>query len=307
MPKSIRAAGFFLLAVTLRAVELASGYAGPTEVGRLAEPHNLEQSGLAISRRTPDLLWTHNDSGGEPTLFALSLDGTLRGSIQVAGVRNRDWEEITTFELDGRAWVIAADIGDNYAKHGQSMLHVLAEPDPARLDPSHPLQLPPDYTIHFTYEDGPRDCEALAVDSKERAVYLLSKRDQPTRLYRLPLAAAPATQAAVAHLVGTVWDFPQPDGIQRLSPLPAVSVSGWPTAMNFMPDGTGVLVLTYGGLYLFSRTPGESWAEALAREPKLLPRFALPQAEAIAVTVDGKEIYLCSERTSQLLRYSRAP
>lgn len=303
MPKSIRAAGFLLLATALHAVELAPGYTGPTEVGRLAEPHNLEQSGLAVSRRTPDLLWTHNDSGGEPILFGLNLDGTRRGSIKVAGVQNRDWEEVTTFELDGRAWVMAAEIGDNFAKHAQSMLHVLADPDPAKLDPAHPLELSPDYTIHYTYEDGPRDCEALAVDAKERVVYLLSKRDQPTRLYRLPLAAAPATQAAVARFVGSVWNFPQPDGMQRLSPLPATGLSGWPTALSFLPDGSGALVLTYGALYIFARTPGESWAEALAREPQLLPAFVLPQAEAIAVTADGKSIYLCSERTSQLLRY----
>ena len=40
MPKSIRAAGFFLLVATLRAVEFAPGFSDPTEVGRLAEPHN---------------------------------------------------------------------------------------------------------------------------------------------------------------------------------------------------------------------------------------------------------------------------
>jgi hypothetical protein len=307
MPKSICATGLFLLVATLRALELAPGFSGPTEVGRLAEPRNLEQSGIAVSRRTPNLLWTHNDSGGEPILFALNLDGTERGTVRLAGIENRDWEEVTTFELDGRAWVMAAEIGDNYAQHPQSMLHVLADPDPAKLDPAQPLVLPPDYTIHFSYEDGPRDCEAVAVDGKERAVYLLSKRDRPARLYRLPLAAAPAEHAAVARCVGTAWDFPQPDGMQRLSPLPAIGLSGWPTAMNFLPDGSGVLVLTYGGVYLFSKTGRESWADALAHEPKLLPMFALPQAEAIAVTADGKSIYLCSERTPQLLRYLRTP
>jgi hypothetical protein len=303
MPKSPSVAVFLLLVAALHAVELSPDYSGPVEVGRLAEPRNLEQSGLAVSRRTPGLLWTHNDSGGEPTLFALNADGSLRGTIQVAGVANRDWEEVAAFELDGRPWLMAAEIGDNYAKHAQSMLHVLAEPDATRLDPAHALKLAPDYTIHFSYEDGPRDCEALAVDPQERVVYLLSKRDRPTRLYRLPLAAAPAEQAAVARWVGTVWDFPQADGMQRLSPLPSLSVPGWPTAMNFLPDRSGVLVLTYGGLYLFPRGLGESWADALTHEPKLLPAFALPQAEAIAVTPDGTGIYLASERTPQLLRY----
>jgi hypothetical protein len=305
MPKSILASAVLLLATALPAVEVSPDYTGPTEVGRLAEPRNLEQSGLAVSRRTPGLLWTHNDSGGEPTLFALNADGSLRGTIAVAGVTNRDWEEVAAFELDGQAWLMAAEIGDNFAKHPLSMLHVLAEPEATRLDPARPLNLAPDYTIHFSYEDGPRDCEAIAIDTRERLVYLLSKRDRPTRLYRLPLAAAPAEQAAVARLVGTVWNFPEADGVQRLSPLPALSVPGWPTAMNFLPDGSGVLVLTYGGLYLFPRGLGESWGDALAHEPKLLPAFALPQAEAIAVTPDGSSIYLASERTSQLLRYER--
>jgi len=303
MPKSLTGAVFLLLAAALHALEVSPDYTGPVEAGRMAEPHNLEQSGLAVSRRTPGLLWTHNDSGGVPVLFALNTDGSLRGSIQLAGVTNRDWEEVAAFELDGRAWLMAAEIGDNYAKHPQSMLHVVAEPDAAQLDPAKPLSQAPDYTINFVYEDGPRDCEALAVDTQERVVYLLSKRDLPTRLYRLPLAAAPTGQPAVAKFVGNAWDFPQPDGVQRLSPLPAVGLSGWPTAMNFLPDGSGVLVLTYGGLYLFPRAPGEPWATALTHEPRLLPGFLLPQAESIAVTPDGSEIYLCSERTPQLLRY----
>lgn len=306
MPKSLFAAVFLLLVAALPAVELSPEYSGPTEVGRLAEPHNLEQSGLAVSRLTPGLLWTHNDSGGEPILFALNADGSLRGTIEVAGVANRDWEEVAAFELDGRAWLMAAEIGDNFAKHPQSMLYVLAEPDATRLDPARALKLAPDYTIHFSYEDGARDCEAVAIDTRERMVYLLSKRDRPTRLYRLPLAAASAEQAAVARLVGTVWDFPQASGLDRLSPLPAVSIPGWPTAMNFLPDGSGVLVLTYAGLYLFPRGLGESWADALAHEPKLLPAFSLPQAEAIAITPDGSSLYLASERTSQLLRYERS-
>jgi len=190
-------------------------------------------------------------------------------------------------------------------KHARSALHVIAEPAATRLNPARPLTLPPDYTINFVYEDGARDCEAVAVDTRERAIYLLTKRDRPTRLYRLPLAAAPAKHPAVPRFVRAAWDFPQAEGLQHLSPLPTVAYPGWPTAMNFLPDGSGVLVLTYGGLYLFPRGLGETWADALAHEPSRLPKFSLPQAEALAVTPDGAEIYLASERTPQLLRYVR--
>ncbi len=143
------------------------------------------------------------------------------------------------------------------------------------------------------------------MDTRDRVVYLLTKRDRPTRLYRLPLGAASADHPAVARFVSAAWDFPSAAGLQGFSPLPSAAYPGWPTAMNFLPDGSGILVLTYGGLYLFPRSLGETWANALAHEPRLLPKFALPQAEAIAVTPDGREIYLASERTPQLLRYTR--
>ena len=200
---------------------------------------------------------------------------------------------------------MAAETGDNYAKYEQCALHVVAEPDATQLDPAKPLGVLPAYTINFVYEDGPRDCEAVAVDVRERAVYLLTKRDRPNRLYRLPLTAAPSTQPAVAHRVGTAWEFPQPDALQRLSPMLSISLASWPTAMNFMPDGSGALVLTYGALYFFPRHAGESWADALARAPTTLPPFSLPQAEALAITPDGVDIYVASERTPLFFRYTR--
>ena len=305
MPKSILASAVCLLATLSGAAEVSPEYSGPTTAGQMAEPRNLETSGLAVSTRTPGLLWTHNASGGEPVLFALNTDGSLRGSVRLQGVVNRDWEDVAAFTLDGRAWLMAAEIGDNFAKHAQSALHVVAEPDAGQLDPAKPLGMLPAYTINFIYEDGPRDCEAVAVDVRERAVYLLTKRDRPNRLYRLPLAAAPADQPAVAHFIGHAWEFPQPDVLQRLSPMLSVAFAGWPTAMNFLPDGSGAFVLTYGGLYYFPRAAGESWAAALARPAQVLPEFSLPQAEALAVTPDAAEIYIASEKTTQLLRYTR--
>jgi hypothetical protein len=305
MPKSILAGAVLVLGSLLGAAENLPEYSGPERAGQLAEPANLETSGLAVSTRNPGVLWTHNDSGGVPVLFALGLDGALRGSVRLQGVVNRDWEDVSAFTLDGQAWLMAAETGDNYAKHEQSALYVVAEPDASQLNPTKPLGLLPAYAINFVYEDGPRDCEAVAVDVRERAVYLLTKRDRPNRLYRLPLAAAPADQPAVAHCIGTAWEFPQPDALQRLSPMLSIAFASWPTAMNFMPDGSGALVLTYGALYFFPRHAGESWAAALARAPTTLPPFSLPQAEALAVSPDGAEVYIASERTPQLLRYTR--
>ncbi|HVU25183.1 MAG TPA: hypothetical protein VHE13_13735 [Opitutus sp.] len=283
----------------------APRFGDPVVAGPMAEPQNNEASGLAASRRTAGLLWTHNDSGGEPVLFALGADGAARGRIRLAGQSNRDWEDIAAFELDDRAWLLIADVGDNNAEHARCYLHVVAEPDAAQLSSDRELVVPADYSIVFVYPDGPRDCESVAVDARERAVYLLSKRNHPPRLYRLPLTAATAAKPAVAEYLGPVPHLPGPSDLDRLVPLPTHAFRAQPTAMDFLADGSAALVLTYGTLCYFPRAAGETWADALAREPIVLPGFSLPQAEAACFTPDGRAIYIASENTHDLLRYDR--
>lgn len=275
--------------------------------GELAEPANQETSGLAASTRTPGLLWVHNDSGGVPVLFAVRATGLLVGRLRVAGEINRDWEDLAAFTLEDKAWLLIADIGDNEARHARSVLHILAEPDLPTLQAARECSARPAYSIHFAYEDGPRDCEAVAVDARERAVYLLSKRDQPPRLYRLPLAAAPAEQPAIARCVGIVSHLPRAKFADLLGAKVSRALRGHPTAMDFCPDGSAALVLTYGGVFIFPRTAGTAWTEPLAAEPVTLPAFSLPQAEAACFSADGSQIYVASEKRTQLLRYDRTP
>ena len=278
----------------------------PVTAARLAEPSNREASGLAASRRSPDLLWTHNDSGGEPVLFALdATTGALRGKVRLAGVTNTDWEDVAAFELDGRAWLLVADTGDNLAGRPGVGVHVIEEPDPATLDPARELPVLPAYSIPFIYEDGPRDCEAVAVDPSGRAVWLLTKRDVPARLYRLPLRGASREQPAAARLMGRLPQLRRPDALQRLVQAPLGAMIGMPTAMDFAPDGTAAAVLLYGELLLFPRRPEETWAEALAGKPVRLAPHGFPQAEAVAFSTDGRHLFVCSEIDDRLLRYDR--
>ena len=63
----------------------------------------------------------------------------------------------------------------------------MAEPDPATLTPDGQIAARPAHVLRLTYDDGPRDCEAIAIDPGERAIYLLTKRTTPPRLYRVAL------------------------------------------------------------------------------------------------------------------------
>lgn len=284
---------------------VAAEWSGPHPAGLMAEPANHEASGLAASRRTDGLYWTHNDSGGEPVLYALAADGARRGAVRLAGAVNFDWEDCASFEKDGRAWLLAADIGDNFATRAGCVLHLLAEPAADRLRPDAELELRPDYSIHFTYEDGPRDCESVAVDPAEGCVYLLSKRNLPARLYRLPLEPAPADRPAVARFVGPVPHLPQPTAAQLLLQTPSGALRGMPCAMDFAPDGSAALVLTYGDLLVFPRAMDESWAAALAKVPLRLPPHKFDQAEGACFTRDGRSILVCTEKSGAWVRYER--
>ena len=274
-------------------------FAGPVTVGRLAQPANGEASGLGASRRFPGLLWIHADSGAAPELHLLAADGSARGTVRLAGVPNTDWEDAAAFAWQGGAWLVVADVGDNNAVRPSVFLHFLREPDPAAT--SGPVA--PEFTLEVTYEDGPRDCESVAVDPVEGAVYLLSKREPVPRLYRLPLA--PASGPVVARRVGEVPHLPQPTELQRAVRMPTGAYRANPCAMDFAPDGSGAVVLTYGDTLYFPRQAGESWAAALARPPVVLDGHGLPQAEAVAFTADGRGILVCSERRPTLLRYGR--
>jgi hypothetical protein len=305
--KSAFAAALALAAVLPLLATEAPVYRGPIVAGQLAEPRNREASGLAPSHRMKGVLWTHNDSGGEPVLFAVDADGSLRGRVRVDGTHNLDWEDVASFELDGKAWLLAADIGDNYAlRPFGCLLHILPEPSAISLSPNRELVIPPAYSINFVYEDGARDAESVAVDVKERAIYILSKREAVPRLYRLPLAPPADAKPVVAKFVGLVSRLPQPGVWERAIPEPTRGLRGLPTAMDFSHDGTLALVLVYERPLLFPREPGESWAEALSHEPVALPPHHLPQAEGACFSADDRSIFVASEKTMKLLRYDRA-
>ncbi len=264
-----------------------------------------ESSGLASSRRDPRLFWTHNDSGGQPVLYGIEPNGVRRGDLRLAGVRNIDWEDVASFELDGKAWLLIADTGDNRSSRRDCALYVIAEPDPAQLIPFEELSVPVAWKIPVSYPDGPRDCEAVAVDAKAGLVYLLSKRTHPPVLYTLPLRPVAVTPAATP--VAQLRDFPKPTSMQNLIPLPSGKYRDEPTGMDFAPDGSAAAVVTYGDVCLFPRNPGETWTAALSRKPQLLSPHGLTQAEAVAFAQDSRTLYVTSEgANATILRYRPA-
>jgi len=275
--------------------------ATPKPVGHITHPAATETSGIAASHRIKDLLWIHNDSLGQPILYAVGTDGHLRGSVRVTGLKNIDWEDIASFELDGQSWLLIADTGDNAGTRKNCALYVIAEPDITATPAGQELTAAVAWKIPVIYPDGPHDCEAVAVDAREQTVFLLTKRTTPPSLYSLPLRAPATGQSTTATLVTRLRDIPQPNSRQKVLPTPTGRYRAYVTAMDIAPDRLSAAVLTYGNVLLYPRRPGEAWSLVLSRTPEVLAPHELPQAEALCFSPDSTSLFVTGERKNPLL------
>ena len=67
-----------------------------------------EISGLCFLNDT--VLVGHNDSGNEPILYFLNLQGQKIHQVEVLEAKNNDWEDITA---DGKGHLYIGDVGNN--------------------------------------------------------------------------------------------------------------------------------------------------------------------------------------------------
>lgn len=260
-----------------------------------------EVSGLVASRRDPSALWLVNDSGNRAELVAMTVPGMATRRVRVTGARNRDWEDLAAFTLDNEPWLIICDVGDNGAVRKQVALHFLPEPGAGARETE------PVSTLQFSYSDGPRDVEAVAVDEGRDRIYLLSKRTKPPVLYSLPLrdalAAAQDGRELTAQALGPVTTIPAPTALElRLSPKFG-KFRDQPTAMDLSRDGRSIALLTYGEAYRIDLGPDQTWLEALngTLTPMIMP--VLKQAETIAWAADGGLFATSEQRGSPLIHW----
>jgi hypothetical protein len=264
-------------------------------VGRLQNAKIDEASGIARSQRYPDVFWVANDDGPS-VLYAIDSTGRDLGRVNVKDASNRDWEDLASFTLDGVPYVIAADIGDNDGKRKDVRLYVIEEPE-AGDD-----KVKPAWRIEFTYPEGPRDAESVAVDVDNERILILTKRDVPALLYSVPLQ--PGTKKRIdAERLGSVASLPQPSRSDLEFAKQANSWHWQPTSMDISADGTQAVVLTYGGVYLYPRSQDQGWLEALQQPPLVVSSSSNRQAESVAFDPSGDFVYITLEqRNAPLFR-----
>ena len=279
---------FFLLAGCQPEADPASRGSLLTQTGRLQDPSIDEASGLARSQEHADLLWVINDDGA-PVLHAIDNTGAARGKVKLSKASNRDWEDLASFRLSGRSYLLIADIGDNDRKRKDVRLYIVEEPE---LDQKKARIA---WQFDFRYPDGPRDAEAVAVDADKQRVLVLTKWDIPALLYELPLVPK-NKKTVVARRLGVVDSLPQP---RRLDVENAPITGNWfwqPSGMDINADGSAAVVLTYAGMYYYRRSANESWLAALQKPPLGLGLGRIRNAESIAFSSSSDAAFITTER-----------
>jgi len=148
--------------------------------GPLVELPDLpEASGIAASRRAPNRLWAHNDSG-KPLLFALDTNGSVTGRVQLSGIEIEDWEAVAVGPCPDGSCIYVGDIGDNEAARKHVTVYRLPEPSA----PNASVQAKE--TFHATYPDGAHDAEALLVTPAGDILIVTKGETGGVALYRFP-------------------------------------------------------------------------------------------------------------------------
>ncbi len=247
-----------------------------------------EASGIAQSLINENVLYTHNDSGGEASVFAIDTQGRLLAELVIEGAKNRDWEDIATaFDpKDGQAYIYIGEIGDNGARHTSVKIYRAPEPVITKADSIYQISDVQTYSI--VYEDGARDAEALFVEPETGDIYIISKREESVGIYQV--------------------SYPQSTlKVNTAKKLGTMNMS-WVTAADISPDGKYILVKNYPGIRRYKKGKRRSVQKALSGKGKSMPYNLEPQGEAVCFDSKGRGYYTLSEASGdapQILYYYR--
>ncbi len=214
------------------------------QTGRFASARVIESSGVAVSRAHPGVLWTHNDSGDGPYLYATDLRGSDRGFLFVPGAEAVDWEDMSLGPCPTRGanCLYLADTGDNLEARPSVAVYAVPEPDPPT-GPGDTLRTTAAPAIlRLRYPDGAHDVEAMYVSPRDSALYLVSKgRSGSIGVYRVARAQWKTRGDGVV----------QADRVQILNVRPDPGAGRWVTGAAVRPDGRLVAIRTYTEIYFF--------------------------------------------------------
>jgi hypothetical protein len=222
---------------------------------RIQDDRVRESSGLARSTYDRKLVWTHNDSGGGPQIFAVRKNGSTRGVLTLRGASSRDWEDMAAGPRH-TLWI--ADIGDNGRRRDTISVYRVKEPRKVRSGSV------PAKRFDLRYPDGAHDAEGLLVRPKTGRILIVSKSRSGGAIYRAPKKLSSRS-------------------VNRLTKVRSVPVSI--TAAAFRRGG-GFALCNHNFVYVY---------KSMKAAPRQYRKPEVGQGESIEMTRNGKSVLLGAE------------
>ncbi len=230
----------------------------------------IESSGLAYTGSSD--FWTHNDGYGDENLYLIGNNGGLLRTVEVQGVINHDWEDIT--QDRNRNYMFIGDFGNNL--NDRTDLKIFKIQHPSSVSGTTVTAS----VINFTYPDQHAfpaswmnfDMEAFF--HFQGKLYLFSKSVGSavgyTKMYTLP--DQPGTY--VATLVDSFY------------------TNDRTTSADISPDGKSMILIANSRIHLFRNFTGDNFFGG--QSTLISISGAWTQKEAVSFS-SNNEIYMSDE------------
>lgn len=242
-------------------------------------PKKIKESSAVEVTEKSDLIWTLEDSGNKPLLFALNSKGELVHTVEVTDVQNNDWEDLTS-DKQGNLYI--GDFGNNDNERKDLSIYKINASDLTKKQASsaeritffYPEQslFPPkkserfyDVESFFLFEDH------FYLFTKNRS----SKFDGTTLLYQVPNKPG-------NHPAKLLSSFKTCDNFNHCAV----------TSADISPDGKKVVLLSSDKVWVFTDFTGNKFLSGKVQQIDL-KNFT--QKEGICF-VDNDNLYITDEK-----------
>ncbi len=169
---------FFLILISYSKSQLS--FENPKFYSNLVSANLSEVSGIVKSKQH-NIFWVHNDSGGETAIFGIDTIGNILCKITIP-YANRDWEDITYGQVNGKYYIFLGEIGDNDLQFATKIIYMFEEP--TLLKNSISLSVSQVDKIEFMFEHA-SDCETLFFNPINQNLYLITKGQVQEQIYEI--------------------------------------------------------------------------------------------------------------------------